>query len=128
MNLSLRAKLFLLVGFAISLAALPIIYFSRDYLLESGMEPYYLYRQKNTVGNAENTGYSVPGKENLYNILMMEEHSSVFACGAGAITKLVSPDEEIIDRIAHQKYPYEYLDTPKGIGEDRINLYFLTAH
>ncbi len=38
MNLSLRAKLFLLVGFAISLAALPIIYFSRDYLLESGME------------------------------------------------------------------------------------------
>ena len=38
MRCSLRAKLFLLVGFAICLAALPIILFSRDYLLESSME------------------------------------------------------------------------------------------
>ncbi|MBR6776569.1 MAG: coproporphyrinogen dehydrogenase HemZ, partial [Clostridia bacterium] len=56
--------------------------------------------------------------------LMMEEHSSVFACGAGAITKLVTPDEEIIDRIAHQKYPYEYLAEPKGIGADRIKEFY----
>ena len=104
--------------------AVSCVQYVYDRMLKSGMEPYYLYRQKNTVGNAENTGYSIPGKENLYNILMMEEHSSVFACGAGAITKLVSPDEEIIDRIAHQKYPYEYLDTPKGIGEDRIKKFY----
>ena len=104
--------------------AVSCVQYVYDRMLQSGMEPYYLYRQKNTVGNAENTGYSVPGKENLYNILMMEEHSSVFACGAGAITKLVSPDEEIIDRIAHQKYPYEYLDMPKGIGEDRIKKFY----
>ena len=38
MNVSLRTKLFLLVGFAISLAALPIILFSRSSLLESGMQ------------------------------------------------------------------------------------------
>lgn len=35
--MTLRAKLFLLVGFAITLAALPIIYFSRSYLMESGI-------------------------------------------------------------------------------------------
>ncbi len=38
MNVSLRTRLFLLVGFAISLAALPIILFSRSSLLESGMQ------------------------------------------------------------------------------------------
>ncbi|WP_294486104.1 SpoIIE family protein phosphatase [uncultured Mailhella sp.] len=38
MNFSLRSKLFLLVGAAISLAAVPIILFSRASLLESGME------------------------------------------------------------------------------------------
>ncbi|MBO5402611.1 MAG: coproporphyrinogen dehydrogenase HemZ [Clostridia bacterium] len=104
--------------------AISCVQYVYDRMMESGMKPYYLYRQKNTVGNAENTGYSVPGKENLYNILMMEEHSSVFACGAGAITKLVTPDEEIIDRIAHQKYPYEYLAEPKGIGADRIKEFY----
>ncbi len=35
--MSLRAKLFLLVGLAISLAAMPIIYFSRAYILDSGI-------------------------------------------------------------------------------------------
>ena len=38
MNFSLRSKLFLLVGAAISLAAVPIILFSRSSLLETGME------------------------------------------------------------------------------------------
>lgn len=38
MRLSLRSKLFLLVGGAISLAALPIILLSRSSLLESGMQ------------------------------------------------------------------------------------------
>lgn len=36
MNLSFRAKLFLLVGVAISLAALPIIFFSSGYLQDAG--------------------------------------------------------------------------------------------
>ena len=37
------------------------------------MGPYYMYRQKNMAGNFENVGYAVPGKECLYNILIMEE-------------------------------------------------------
>ena len=93
-------------------------------LSDAGWLPYYLYRQKNIVGNAENVGYAKPGTENLYNVLMMEEYSTVFACGAGAITKLVSPARDEICRIAFPKYPYEYLDTDSGIRESEIREFF----
>ena len=55
-----------------------------------GMEPYYLYRQKNMAGNMENVGYSKPGKECLYNVLIMEEKQDIIAIGAGASTKKVN--------------------------------------
>ena len=55
--------------------------------IQMGMEPYYMYRQKNIPGNLENIGYSLPGKECLYNILMMEEKQDIIACGAGASSK-----------------------------------------
>lgn len=99
--------------------------YARNRLNGSGYKPYYLYRQKNTVGNAENTGYSLPDKENLYNVLMMEEHSTVFACGAGSITKLVSPNRDDILRHAYQKYPFEYLRDDKLLGFDEANAFFL---
>ncbi len=86
-----------------------------------GYGPYYLYRQKRTVGNGENTGFSLEGHECVYNIMMMEESSTVFACGAGGITKLVSPDGGRIERIAFPKYPFEYLQREAGIGEERIH-------
>lgn len=93
-------------------------------LEEAGLLPYYLYRQKNTIGNAENVGYAVSGTECDYNVLMMEETNTVFACGASAITKLVSADGSVIDRIAFPKYPFEYLAAPQGIGEERIREFF----
>ncbi len=98
--------------------------YARNRLKESGYDPYYLYRQKNTVGNAENTGYTLKGKENLYNVLMMEEHSTVFACGAGAITKLVSPNRDEILRHAFPKYPFEYLRDNKSLGFDEAKAFF----
>lgn len=79
----------------------------------AGYVPYYIYRQKNTVGNFENVGYALPGAEGLYNIFMMEEIHSIFAAGAGAITKLVAEDRKHIVRSAMPKYPYEYLDLEK---------------
>lgn len=63
--------------------------------MKMGMGPYYLYRQKNMAGNMENTGYSIPGCEGIYNILMMEEKQSILALGAGASTKLVLDHNEI---------------------------------
>ncbi len=80
----------------------------------AGYKPYYMYRQKNTVQNLENVGFSLEGHEGLYNIFMMEEVQSIFAVGAGAVTKLVSSqklgDSDVkIERIFNPKYPYEYL-------------------
>ena len=83
-------------------------------LVSAGYAPYYMYRQKNTVGNLENVGYARPGTEGLYNVYMMEEVHSIFAAGASAVTKFVSPIEKDgscrIERIFEAKYPYEYLE------------------
>ena len=76
----------------------------------SGYEPYYIYRQKNTVGNFENVGFSYPGAEGLYNIFIMEEVHSIFAVGAGAVTKAVSVNRKNLSRFFMPKYPYEYLN------------------
>lgn len=54
-----------------------------------GLVPYYLYRQKNIAGNFENVGYAEEDKAGIYNILIMEEQQSIFACGAGSTTKRV---------------------------------------
>lgn len=82
----------------------------------AGYVPYYMYRQKNTVGNLENVGFAKEGKEGLYNIYMMEEVHSILAVGAGAVTKLVEyhpanvSTTKIVRHFNH-KYPYEYLES-----------------
>lgn len=85
----------------------------------AGYRPYYLYRQKNMVENLENTGWSLPGHENLYNIRIMDESRTILSAGAGAVTKLVRPvvdtiNTNEIERIFHYKYPYEYIDRFSG--------------
>jgi oxygen-independent coproporphyrinogen-3 oxidase len=56
-----------------------------------GQRPYYLYRQKFMVGSLENVGYSLPGKESIYNIQMMEERQTVIGLGGGATSKWYKP-------------------------------------
>ena len=97
---------------------------------QAGYIPYYMYRQKNTVGNYENVGFSLPGHEGLYNIYMMEEIHSIFSAGAGAVTKLVDFRQPVgqkhnIQRLFHQKYPYEYLsgDRSEAFAEEAIRFY-----
>ena len=83
-----------------------------------GYQPYYMYRQKNTVGNYENVGFCLDGKKGYYNIYMMEEIHSIFAAGAGAVSKFVdfahkTDEKRTIERFFNQKYPYEYLAEDK---------------
>ncbi len=59
-----------------------------------GLKPYYLYRQKDMSGGFENVGYSLPGKECVYNVAMMEEVQSILGFGAGTITKKVTASED----------------------------------
>lgn len=71
--------------------------------------PYYLYRQKNIPGNLENIGYASPGKECLYNILIMEEKQTIIALGAGASSKYVFPEENRIERVENVKDVSHYI-------------------
>ena len=91
---------------------------SAKLLPENGWRPYYLYRQKNTVGNLENVGYARPGKENLYNILIMDETQTILGAGCGASTKVVLPGGDIT-RILNYKFPYEYIDRVEKMMEKK---------
>ena len=75
-----------------------------------GYAPYYLYRQKGTLQNLENTGWSKPGFECLYNIYIMEEVHTILSAGAGGSTKMRQQSGNLIQRIFNYKYPKEYID------------------
>ena len=77
---------------------------------EMGLLPYYLYRQKNMAGNFENVGYAAPGKECLYNILIMEEKQTIVACGAGTTTKVAFPAENRLERVENVKDVTQYIE------------------
>ncbi|MGM0501703.1 MAG: coproporphyrinogen dehydrogenase HemZ [Bacillota bacterium] len=75
-----------------------------------GLSPYYLYRQKSVMGNFENIGYSKPGRESIYNILMMEEREPVIGLGGGAVTKLVDSTDWSLEREINPKFPEQYIN------------------
>ncbi len=68
-------------------------------MYEHGYMPYYLYKQKQMAGNLENVGYSLPGKEGIYNIRIMEENQTILALGAGGISKVWYPNENRLERV-----------------------------
>lgn len=82
-------------------------------------KPYYLYRQKNILGNLENVGYSLPNKESIYNILIMEEKQSIIGLGCGAASKLIDPTGKII-RVANPKDPKMYIESFQHYTEKKI--------
>ncbi len=102
--------------------------------MHEGYKPYYMYRQKNTVGNFENVGLATEGNEGLYNIYMMEEVHSIFAAGAGAVTKAVDyvpvdGSKPFIKRFFNDKYPYEYLRNNDSIEKlKEIELFYQERH
>jgi len=79
-------------------------------LTGGGYRPYYMYKQKGTPGNAENTGYSLEGYEGLYNICIMDERHTILSAGAAGVTKLVDQTSGRIERVFNYKYPREYIE------------------
>ena len=75
-----------------------------------GMHPYYMYRQKNMVGNFENVGYAKEGYECIYNVEIMEEQQTILALGAGGSTKLVNTENAQIERIFNVKSVDDYIN------------------
>lgn len=82
---------------------------SGEYAEKMNMLPYYMYRQKNMLGNFENVGYCVTGKECIYNVQIMEEKQNILAVGAGASTKTIDFSQNRIERIFNVKSVEEYI-------------------
>ncbi|QQY78752.1 oxygen-independent coproporphyrinogen-3 oxidase [Keratinibaculum paraultunense] len=83
---------------------------TKNYARDMKLQPYYLYRQKQILGNLENIGYAKEGKECLYNMIMMEEKETVIAAGMGGVSKIFYPKEDRIERIPNVKSLEEYLN------------------
>lgn len=75
----------------------------------NGYEPYYLYRQKNILGNLENVGYAKPGEESIYNIIIMEEVQTIIGIGCGASSKFIHPETGKITQFYNPKDPAAYV-------------------
>ena len=87
--------------------------FAAPTLRAAGFAPYYLYRQKYMSGSFENIGWSKPGAECLYNIVIMSELCGILSFGAGGSTKLVDRAANKIQRLFHPKFPEEYIARPE---------------
>lgn len=85
-----------------------------------GMKPYYMYRQKNMMGNMENVGYCKPHKEGLYNIEMIEDKQTIIALGADAVTKAVFLENNRIERFGNLKDVREYISRIQEKVEGKI--------
>ena len=90
-------------------------------LSAAGYIPYYLYRQKQMLGNLENVGYSLPGKQCVNNVTTMEDCMSVIACGAGAITKAVDLSRGKIVRFASLRDSALYIERFDEKAEEKRN-------
>lgn len=73
----------------------------------AGMEPYYMYKQRNTLGNLENISYAKKGHESFYNVYIMEEVQPIVALGAGGSTKMVRGAD--IKRVFNPKDAVDYV-------------------
>ncbi len=82
----------------------------QEYTKNHGYEPYYLYRQKNMAENLENIGYAKPGKEGLYNVLIMEEHHTILALGSGGSTKFNFAGTGRLERVENVKSVKDYVE------------------
>lgn len=93
---------------------------TRRSAVKMDMKPYYMYRQKQILGNFENIGYSLRGKECIYNIMMMEEKETILAFGAGAISKIYYPDEDRFERVPNVKNLDDYISRVDEMVERKM--------
>lgn len=98
----------------------------REVVEEKNLKPYYLYRQKNSMNWGENLGYSIEGKESIFNIEMIEENQSTIGLGGGAISKKVEMIDETrfsIVRYINPKDPYMYICELKDRMKEKEELF-----
>lgn len=72
-------------------------------------QPYYMYRQKYIMGNLENVGYTKADKACIYNMQIIEESQSIIAFGAGASSKILLSDNQVLKRVHNVKDLKQYI-------------------
>lgn len=101
---------------------------TRIFAKNEGYIPYYLYRQKNILGNLENIGYALDEEYSLYNILIMEEVQTIIGIGCGASSKFIHPETGKIENYLNPKDPKSYNKSYQHYTEEKIKklnaLYF----
>lgn len=102
--------------------------FDKSYkiLENNNYHPYYLYRQKYTANGAENTGFSRPGYDGIYNRLIISERIGVIGLGAGAAGKIYDKQTDNIKRVAGYKNIDLYIkNTQDAIDKKRRTYGFI---
>ncbi|UQD51311.1 coproporphyrinogen III oxidase [Bacillus methanolicus] len=99
-----------------------MMYMAEQWTKNHGYVPYYLYRQKNILGNLENVGYSLPGQESIYNIMIMEEQQTIIGLGCGASSKFVHPITGQITHFANPKDPKSYNESYEKYTEEKLKI------
>ena len=100
-----------------------MVEYAQNVVCQYGYDPYYLYRQKQMLGNFENVGYCRKGKQCANNITTMEERLSVVACGAGAISKRVFASQNRIERYANLRDVKLYLENFDEREQKKANFF-----
>lgn len=101
-----------------------MISISKEYAQRMEMKPYYMYRQKNMVGNFENVGYCKKGSESIYNVEIMEEKQTIIGIGAGSTTKIYDSGNDNLSRIFNMKTVEEYNSRIDEMIERKRNFLF----
>ncbi len=95
---------------------------AENWTKEHNYHPYYLYRQKNILGNLENVGYALPDQESIYNIMIMEEQQTIIGLGCGASSKFIDPQTGKITHFANPKDPKSYNDSFEHYTNEKLKI------
>ena len=97
--------------------------YTQQFMNEHVLYAYYMYRQKNMLGNFENVGYCKVGFEGIYNIQIMEEQHSIISMGCGGVTKIFNPHNNQLSRIFNVKEVKDYINRIEEMKQRKNMIY-----
>ncbi len=103
--------------------------FAFSALTEAGYAPYYLYKQKDTLGGHENVGYQKGDTSCIYNVAMMGDQRSVLSFGAGGMSKRVFHDDASdagqvrVERCSCIKDAIQYIQNVESMAGKKISFF-----
>ncbi|OON97800.1 MAG: coproporphyrinogen dehydrogenase HemZ [Epulopiscium sp. Nele67-Bin005] len=97
-----------------------MVNYSQKLMHTNNFSPYYMYRQKNILGNFENVGYSKNNYHSIYNIQIIAEQQTIIGFGAGSVSKIVGGAK--IKRIPNVKGIEEYIVRIEEMIQNKMNV------